>query len=100
MSSTDGRTAPSGGAPCSIAVVMPVRRVMSAGIGTPGSTRVPSSEIRLPPRTATAPTSVIASVRWLPPVVSRSTTQKVTSRSGVPSSSKVSCGEQEVTPAP
>ncbi|WP_226358960.1 hypothetical protein [Pseudonocardia sp. ICBG601] len=38
--------------------------------------------------------------RWLPPVVSRSTTQKVTSRSGVPSSSKVSCGEQEVTPAP
>ena len=53
----------------------------------PGSTSVASSPICSPPRTLTAPISVMESVRAEPPVVSRSSTTNVTSRNGVPSSS-------------
>ena len=90
-SSTDGSTAGSRGAPVIIAVVMPVSATMFGGSPVPGSTSVASSPICSPPRTLTAPISVIASVRAEPPVVSRSSTTNVTSRSGVPSSSNDSC---------
>ena len=65
---------------------------MNAGIAVCGLTRVWNSPRTSPPRTFTAPISVIiepASAE--PPVVSRSTTQNVTSRSGRPSSSKLRC---------
>src|SRR3954447_2437033 len=55
----------------------------------PGSTSVWNSPSTWPPRTFTAPPSVIALSFGLPPVVSRSTTTKVTSASGVPRSSIV-----------
>ena len=83
------------GAPVTIAVVMPVRATMLGGTPVPGSTSVASSPIRSPPRTLTAPISVIASPCAEPPVVSRSSTTNVTSRSGVPSSSNDSCVEAE-----
>ena len=55
-----------------------------------GLTRVWNSPSTSPPRTLTAPISVIiAPCAAEPPVVSRSTTQKVRSRSGRPSSSKL-----------
>ena len=49
------------------------------------------AERRRRPRTLTAPISVIALSFGDPPVVSRSTTTKVTSASGVPSSSIMTC---------
>ena len=70
---------------------MPVRTVIIGGIATPGLTIVWNVPSRRPPRTLTAPTSVIASVAGDPPVVSRSTTTKVTSDSGVPRSSNEAC---------
>ncbi len=79
------------GAEATIDVVMPVRAVISAGTGPPGSTRVWNSPSTSPPRTFTAPNSVIAEPVGLPPVVSRSTTTNVTSDSGVPRSSSVGC---------
>ena len=90
-SSSDGSTAASGGAPLTIAVVMPVSATMFGGTPVPGSTSVASSPIRSPPRTFTAPISVMVSLVCAPPVVSRSSTTNVTSRSGVPSSSNASC---------
>ena len=60
---------------------------MNGGIGVRGSTRVSNAASRSPPRYRTAPISVILDVAGEPPVVSRSTTQKVTSASGTPSSS-------------
>src|SRR5918998_1717096 len=60
----------------------------------PGSTRVWNSPSTSPPRTLTAPISVIALSFGDPPVVSRSTTTKVTSASGVPSSSIVACSKR------
>ena len=84
-----GSTASIGGAVATIESVMPVRTLMNAGIGAPGRTSVCSSPRTSPPRTLTAPISVISQSAAEPPVVSRSTTTKVTSRSGVPSSSKV-----------
>ena len=78
------------GAPISIAVVIPVSSTMYGGIDRPGSTSVANSPTTSPPRTFTAPISVIASVSALPPVVSRSTTTKVVSCNGVSSSSKLS----------
>ena len=77
------------GACATIASVMPVSTWMNTGIGSPGSTRVWNSPSTSPPRTLTAPTSVIDDADALPPVVSRSTTTNVTSRSGVPRSSRV-----------
>ena len=72
-----------------MAWVMPVRTVMVGGMRVPGLTKVRNEPSGSPPRTFTAPISVMASVRGSPPVVSRSTTQKVTSDSGVPRSSRV-----------
>ncbi|TWH28922.1 hypothetical protein L600_003500000040 [Isoptericola variabilis J7] len=71
-----------------IAVVMPVSRATNAGTGWPGLTSDCSSPRTSPPRTFTAPISVMPESSVRPPVVSRSTTTNVTSRSGVPSSSK------------
>ena len=69
--------------------VMPVSRATKAGTGTPGSTSVWNSPSTSPPRTFTAPISVIPAPAGEPPVVSRSTTTNVTSCSGVPRSSSV-----------
>jgi hypothetical protein len=71
------------GALHTIAVVMPVSAMICGGMLRPGSTSVASSPSTSPPRTLTAPISVIES--WFspdaePPVVSRSTTTKVVSR--------------------
>ena len=69
---------------------MPVSTAMKAGISVCGLTRVWNSPSTSPPRTLTAPISVIIEPACAePPVVSRSTTQKVRSRSGRPSSSKL-----------
>ena len=90
----EARASPTGGAPATMAFVMPVRTVICAGIAVPGLTRVensPSAPSVTPPRTRTAPISVIARAPGAPPVVSRSTTTKVTSRRGVPMSSKDAC---------
>ena len=77
------------GAVATMPSVMPVRTAMNEGIGSPGLTRVCNSPSTSPPRTLTAPISVMPDVAGEPPVVSRSTTTNVTSRSGTPSSSKV-----------
>ena len=81
------------GALHTIAVVMPVSATICGGMLRPGSTRVASSPSTAPPRTLTAPISVMES--WpsplaRPPVVSRSTTTKVVSRSDTESMSKAS----------
>ena len=79
-----------GGASATIELVMPVSTAMNGGIWVCGLTSVWNSPSTSPPRTLTAPISVIiepASAE--PPVVSRSTTVKVRSRSGRPSSSKL-----------
>jgi hypothetical protein len=78
-SSRDGRTAAGGGAGSTIASVMPVRTVISGGMGTPGLTRVWNVPRHSPARKRAAPTSVISQSAGDPPVVSRSTTQNVTS---------------------
>ena len=78
-----------GGASLTMELLMPVSTAMNGGISVCGLTSVWNSPSTSPPRTLTAPISVIiepASAE--PPVVSRSTTVKVTSRSGRPSSSK------------
>jgi hypothetical protein len=64
---------------------MPVRWVMNLGIVVPGTTSVSNTPIRSPPRYFTAPISVIRESAGDPPVVSRSTMQKVTSSRGIPS---------------
>jgi hypothetical protein len=86
-----GSTSANGGAATTMASVIPVSTEMNGGIGDPGSTSVPNSPSTSPPRTFTAPISVIACCAAEPPVVSRSKTTNVTSRSGVPSSSRVPC---------
>ena len=73
-----------------IELVMPVSTAMNGGIAVCGLTSVWNSPSTSPPRTFTAPISVIIDPAWAePPVVSRSTTQKVMSRRGRPSSSKL-----------
>src|SRR4051794_25346447 len=62
----------------------------------PGSTRVWNSPSTSPPRTLTAPISVIALSVGEPPVVSRSTTTNVTADSGVPSSSMDTCSYTDI----
>ena len=84
-----GRTLSMRGAPATMRSVMPVRTEMNAGIGSAGLTSVWNSPSTSPPRTLTAPISVMCAPAGLPPVVSRSTTTKVTAGSGVPSSSSV-----------
>ncbi len=68
--------------------VMPVNTVMFGGIAHPGLTRVWKVPITSPARTLTAPISVMKQVWGLPPVVSTSKMQNVTSCNGVPRSSK------------
>src|SRR3954454_17188282 len=60
-------------------------------MSVPGSTSVWNSPSTSPPRTLTAPISVIAESFGEPPVVSRSTTTNVTPARGVPRSSMVAC---------
>ena len=86
-----GSTEPIRGDEATIRLVMPVSTAMNGGIGSDGLTRVWNSPITSPPRTLTAPISVIPDSPGAPPVVSRSTTQNVMSRSGVPRSSKLGC---------
>ncbi len=86
-----GSTASMAGASHTIAVVMPVSCTIWGGMLRCGSTRVANSPSTTPPRTLTAPISVMAShgappaLLVRPPVVSRSTTTKVVSRKGVSS---------------
>ena len=77
-----GSTAAIRGAAVTIIVVMPVSTLMYGGISHPGSTSVWNSPSTWPPRTFTAPISVIAQSLGEPPVVSRSTTTNVTPDSG------------------
>ncbi|SHX12043.1 Uncharacterised protein [Mycobacteroides abscessus subsp. abscessus] len=83
------------GASQTMAVVIPVSCTICGGMARPGSIRVASSPMISPPRTLTAPISVMASqpppvssARARPPVVSRSTTTNVVSRSNASSRSK------------
>ncbi len=71
-----GSTAAAGGASATMASLMPVSSAMSAGIAWPGFTRVANSASIRPPRTRTAPISVIPAVSGDQPVVSISTTAK------------------------
>ncbi len=84
-----GRADSMRGAPATIESVMPVSTEMKAGMAPPGLTRVWNSPTTSPPRTLTAPISVMPHSAGLPPVVSRSTTTKVTDDRGVPRSSNV-----------
>ena len=85
-----GRADSIDGASLTIELVMPVSTAMKGGIAACGLTKVWNSPSTSPPRTLTAPISVIIEPAAAePPVVSRSTTQKVMSRSGRPSSSKL-----------
>ena len=97
---TPGTTAarrPSGGAVATSASVMPVSAATNGGIGTPGLTSVWNSPRTSPPRTLTAPISVMPASAGAPPVVSRSTTTNVTSDSGVPRSSNAAwCGASTI----
>ena len=77
------------GAGSTIAWVIPVSIVIIGGIGTPGFTNVSNRPRSSPPRIRSAPISVMASTAGDVPVVSRSTTTKVTSESGIPRSSSV-----------
>ena len=84
-------TASTRGAGTTIACVIPVITVMEGGMATPGLTSVWNVPSSSPPRTFTAPTSVISHVAGEAPVVSRSRTTNVTSASGVPRSSNDRC---------
>ena len=88
-SSRLGSTVSMRGARTTIDSVMPVSTVMVGGIARPGLTRVWKVPSTSPPRTLTAPTSVMVSEPGDPPVVSRSTTTNVVSTSGVPRSSRL-----------
>ncbi len=106
-SRNEGRTASMRGASRTIAVVIPVSSTICGGMARPGSTRVASSPSTSPPRTLTAPISVMASYPSpgvlavaRPPVVSRSTTTKVVSASETDSNAasrfKASCSASAV----
>ena len=84
------------GALATIWLVMPVSTAISGGMWAFGLTRVWNSPSTSPPRTLTAPTSVIMSVS-APPVVSRSTTQNVTWERCVPRSSNEACSATMAT---
>ena len=86
-SSRVGRICSIFGALETIADVIPVKTVISGGIARPGSMRVWNTPSCSPPRYLTAPISVILSLSRRPPVVSKSSTQKVASWRGVPRSS-------------
>ncbi len=88
-SSSPGNASSIGGAGMTMASVIPVSTVMNGGIGPPGLIRVANSPNSSPPRTFTAPISVIPLPSGEPPVVSRSSTTNVTSCRGVPSSARL-----------
>ena len=90
-SSSAGITSAMRGAGSTIDSVMPVSTVMNGGIATPGFTSVSKRPRHSPPRSLTAPTSVISQSFADAPVVSRSRTTNVTSDSGCPSSSSDAC---------
>ena len=79
------------GARYNMAWVMPVSTVISGGTAQPGFTRVWKVPRHSPPRTLTAPISVMEQSLGDEPVVSRSSTQNVTSARGMPRSSKLRC---------
>src|SRR4029453_4790113 len=83
-----GSTAGNVGAVATMRSVIPVSTATNGGVGSPGLARLWTPPSSGPPHTLTAPISVIAA-RGPAPVVSRSTTTNVASRSGVPSSSNV-----------
>ena len=100
-----GSTVPSCGLPRRSASRMPVSRVMAAGRFTPGSMSAENRPCSTPPRTRTAPISMMWSSGARIPVVSRSTTTNVVSASaisGVPvASPKLSCiGSSFIAPHP
>src|SRR4029453_10068799 len=86
-SSRQGSTTSIGSSSATIGSVMPVRALISGGVGNPGVTRVGKVPRPPPPRILTPPTSVMRSLAGDPPVVSRSSTTNSTSTSGVPRSS-------------
>ena len=91
-----GSTASIFGALRTMAEVMPVSSTICGGMLRPGSTSVASSPSTSPPRTLTAPISVMASTLSpspvaRPPVVSRSTTTNVVLRNDTESMSKANC---------
>src|SRR6478609_836720 len=90
----DGSTWASVGAAATIWLVIPVSTAIKGGIAVRGFTRVWNSPSTSPPRTLTAPNSVIVS-STAPPVVSRSTTQNVTCDSWVPRSSNDDCAGED-----
>ena len=91
-----GNTAAMVGASRTIAVVIPVSSTICGGMVRCGSTRVANSPMICPPRTLTAPISVIASdepsaaALARDPVVSRSTTTNVVSRSDISAAASTS----------
>ena len=86
-----GSTEDSVGAWATSAFVMPVSVAMNGGISRCGLTNVAKVPMRSPPRTLTAPTSVMPASRDGPPVVSRSTITNVTWSRRSPMSSKAPC---------
>ena len=91
------RTASRRGASATAAFVMPVSDAMKGVIGIPGFTNVANSASTTPPLMRTAPNSVMPASAGAPPVVSRSTTTKVTPDRGWPRSSSVSCAVAGIT---
>ncbi len=71
--------------------MIPVSAATNGGTGMPGLVSVANSPRVWPARTLTAPNSVMPASTGAPPVVSRSTTTKVTSDNGVPRSAKEDC---------
>ncbi len=88
-SSNVGSTDSMRGAAATIASVIPVSTVTVGVIARPGLTSVANVPRHSPPRTLVAPISVIMSSTRSLPVVSMSSTQNVTSASGVPRSSRL-----------
>ena len=78
-----GNSSPMRGAGTTIASVMPVSSVIVGGIGTPGFTSVSIRPSSSPPRSFSAPISVIRSSAGEAPVVSRSSTTNVTAERGL-----------------
>ena len=98
-----GSTASMVGASQTIADVMPVSCTICGGMLRCGSTRVANSPSTAPPRTLTAPISVMASAGVLfavpvarPPVVSRSTTTNVVWRNDSSSGGIRQLGETQL----
>ncbi len=90
-SRNEGSISPARGASDTIASLMPVSAVMNGGIRWSGRTKVWYVASSSPPRNRAAATSVSDAVAGDPPVVSTSTTTKVTWLRGVPSSSEDRC---------